>query len=185
MYGQGKKGSELDGRSWVSLFSSMDPYFYRQDLSAKKRVLVRAAYVLLYAASMVLFAIPASRGLEANIDVWYVVAGEVCALFFAVWLLTALINYLLAGYIQSSADHNRSSFTLKRACIAGAASQVLTAAGTVGYLIHSESFTLKEGLWSGLYVLSAAMLMAVYVIERKIPYSQLSDPVEDDNSWHG
>ena len=170
-----EKISELDGRSWVSLFSKLDDGYYRQELPKKQRVQVRILHVCLFLVSVVLYLTAAAQGFGANLA-WYVVVPEVLVLGGMFRIMAAFITYLSMGQEMSSADHNRSSFALKRTSICNAVLQVLTCAGTVVYMCKNNDVSGSGVLSACLFVASSVPMVVMFFVEKSILYTRTVEP---------
>lgn len=169
------KISELDGRSWVSLFSKLDSGYYRQELPRKQRVQVRVLHVCLFLISTVLYLLAAAQRFEGN-AVWYTVAAEILVLICLFRIMAALITYLTMGQEMPATDHNRSAFALKRTSAWAAVLQVLTCAGTVVYMCKDGEFS-AGGIWSAcLFAVSAIPMIAMFFVEKNILYTRIAGP---------
>lgn len=162
--------SELDGRSWSSLFGTLETGVYRQELPRGQRIAVRVLHAALFLAAAVLFLAGSAQGTGAN-RAWYVIVPEVLVLACMLRMLSALIVYLPAGAEMSAAEHNRSAFALKRTAVWCAVLQLVTAAAAAAYC-------LREGgglLAAVLFAVSTLPMAAIYAVERSIWYSHLPD----------
>ena len=169
------KITELDGRSWVSLFSKLDDGCYRQELPKRQRVQVCVLYVFLFLVSAALYLAASAQGFGAN-NVWYVVGAEILVLACMLRMMAALITYLPMGQEMSSADHNRSSFALKRSSICAAVFQIVSCVGAVVYMHQNAAVSGSGLLAAGLFLASAVPMAVLYGVERSILYSRIPNP---------
>lgn len=169
------KISELDGRSWVSLFSKLDSGYYRQELPGKQRLQVRILHVCLFLLSTVLYLLAATQRFEGN-TVWYTVAAEILVLICLFRIMAALITYLTMGQEMPATDHNRSSFAVKRTSLCVAVLQVLTCAGAVVYMCKNGEFSVSGILSACLFAVSALPMIAMFFVEKNILYTRIAGP---------
>ncbi|MGM9606575.1 MAG: hypothetical protein ACI3XJ_03610 [Oscillospiraceae bacterium] len=168
----------MDGSSWVSLFSKLDQGYYRQELPKKQRVQVRALYICLFLASAALFLAAAAQGLKAN-NVWYVVVPEIIVLICMFRIMAAFITYMSVGQEMSSADHNRSSFALKRTSLGAAIFQTLACIGALVYMCKDGGVSGQGVLASCLFFASAIPMVIMFLVEKSILYTRISDPAKE------
>lgn len=170
-----EKISELDGRSWVSLFSKLDSGYYRQELPKMQRVQVRILHVCLFLISTVLYLLAAAQRFEGN-TVWYTVAAEILVLICLFRIMAALITYLTMGQEMLATDHNRSSFALKRTSVCATVLQVLTCVATIVCMCKSGDFSDSGVLSACLFAVSAVPMIAMFFVEKRILYTRVEGP---------
>ena len=172
------KVSELDGRSWVSLFSKLDSGYYRQELPRKQRVQVRVLHVCLFLISTVLYLLAAAQRFEGN-AVWYTVAAEILVLICLFRIMAALITYLTMGQEMPATDHNRSAFALKRTSACAAVLQVFTCVAIVACMCIDGGVSDSGILSACLFAASAVPMAAMLFVEKNILYTRIAGPEDE------
>lgn len=161
------------GESWVGYFTKMDTGRYRQDLPAGRRRALRAVHCALFAAAAAAFFAAAAIPGELNFRRWAVIP-ESLAMLGLIRLAAALIHYLAAPREMRFAEHNRSSFALRRTAAFTAAA--LLASGVSAAVFAARQDAAGSAVAAcALFSAAAAAMAAMYVIERRVRYIRLPD----------
>ena len=141
-------------------------------LSVGRYWLVRLLYVCLAVVSAGLFGIGLLRRIPSNYSMFVALPGyaSVVLLFL---LLVSMIGYIFAPKKMTLWDHHSSSVRLKRFAFCTAIGQTLTALATVIYLICNYVFAVETLQSVFLMVVSVICALAIYLIERKVPYTEV------------
>lgn len=190
------KESEMDTRSYHSLsyhryFENYTEYqvwdqngrkkivrrytgpVYSQDISGCLYVLLRAGYVCLYAAMLLLLV---SVGIQerAGDTTWYIVLSEMATIIFLSFLgFNLLVNYLFLPRRMTSGDYNSSSKGLCRKALGTAVCFGGNAIFTLLYIIGNHSSAgVNDWCAFGKFLAAAAAAAVLFLAERRIPYEK-------------
>lgn len=150
--------------------------FWSQNLSPKKRFWLRVLFVALFLAVLPPFLYSATRIIAAN-TVWYVTLPQAFSVFFLGWTALCLYRYCTVPQKMTVRQHRLGVIHFHRAsCFAW----IALAAASAAYLIHAmvtpddRANTLLCAL---LCLFSSCCILAVFLLERTVPYAEHSNPL--------
>lgn len=158
--------------------------YFRQDLTARQRILIRVLYVALFLGIAFLYTSSATLPLRIN-TTWYVVLPQAVSLPFLFWILIAFLSYLPAERDMEIADYRGSSLYLLKASMGSAICLGITALATLVFIIlnPSDEF-LRDMLCAGEYVVAGLIALAMHRIEKRVSYLTIPNPQSPpDNSF--
>lgn len=141
-------------------------------LSGGKYWLLRALYVLLTAAVVVLYITMLTRNIPATRS-WIVALPGLPAAVVLFLLAMAVIQYVFTPRRMTQWDHLSSTRSLKRAALAAAIILAAAALAAVVFLV-TDGREIAGTLLCALGLLAAAACaFAMYWVERKVPYREI------------
>lgn len=150
--------------------------YYLQELPGKKRLGLRALYVVCYLLALPPFLYSATRLIPANM-LWYVTAPQAVSVFLLGWTGLNLYRYCVLPGKMTVRQHRLGVVHFRRGTLAAAAA---LAAAALAYLLcaivgmDGGAQTVTCAL---LCLLSCALLLAVFLTERTVRYSVLKNPL--------
>ncbi len=143
--------------------------YHTQRLTRGKWWAVRVIYCACWLLSAILYMFCVTRDLGSNL-VWYVAVAEVLSFIGMCWFIWALYNYLSAGKNLTLGEY-RYVNTLTQSARFAFAAEALTAAATLIYaFLHLQEVFTQELLCALGLLVSAVLSLAVFLIEKNIPY---------------
>lgn len=160
--------------------------YYRNNLTKRQALGVKAGYAALYVLTVILFLKAGAAPVISNTK-WYVALPEVLNLLVLLWLLKTMIYYATARKELTIGEYRNTSRSLLRTTLAAAISFGATLAGL---LLSARTV---PGGWNtkDIWVCAAEILicgicmLAVFMIEKRIKYKKQSKDVEvhEDDSY--
>lgn len=147
--------------------------WYRQDLSDRRRILLKLLFSTLFVFAAVLF-IFCSTQYVGNNQCWYVAITQAGAIVGLVWMGIGLFNYLTAKKSMTIAEYRSSSGTLR------VGSMIVSISFTAAMLMtllfdllqYNEIIFSREVMCAAGYMICAVAVFTVNSIERKIRYTE-------------
>lgn len=150
--------------------------FWFPELSAKKRLWLRILFAALYLMALPPFLFSATRNIVAN-TVWFITLPQAMAVFALGWTALCLYRYCTAPPEMTVRQHRLAVTHFHRSsCIAWIALAVSVAAYLV-YAVVSTSDRTITLLCGMLCLLSCVCILAMFLVERTIPYTECSNPL--------
>ena len=147
--------------------------WYGQELPKARRILLRAAYVLITLGSMILFGFLATRMIDSN-TAGYVAAAQMVSIVCFGWIIIALISYLTVKAKMTVGEYKSTPKQLKSATMATTVALGLCALGTVAHSLFVDMLPVKM-LYALGYLVCAGMIFSINRIENSITYLKLPD----------
>lgn len=150
--------------------------YWTQECSLKKRRGFRVLFVALYLISLAPFLYSATRILAANM-VWFVTLPQAFSVFFLGWTALCLYRYCTAPLEMTVRQHRLSVTHFHRASCFSWIALVLLA---LTYLIHALIFAAERTqtlLCAGLCLLSSLCILALFLTERTVRYTEQENPL--------
>ena len=141
------------------------------DLSKRNYWLLRALYVFLTVAAIVLYLTAMSRDVPANFH-WVVALPGLPTVVILFLLAVMVIQYLTVPKKMTLWDHESSTKHLKRAATFAAGILLLTAFAMTGYLIFTGNKAAQTLICILMDLIAAGCSAAIVLIERKVPYTE-------------
>ena len=155
-------------------------FFWYQELSSGTRIGYRILFTILFLASLPPFLYSATRLIEANM-VWFVILPQALSVFFLGWTALCLFRYCTTPQKMTVRQHRLAVTHFHRAsCFAW----IALAAAATAYLIHTivtlddRAYTLLCAL---LCLFSSCFILAIFLLERTVPYSEHGNPLAQEN----
>ena len=146
--------------------------YYRQDLTKRRRILIRILYVALFLGAACLFVSSAILPLASN-STWYVALPQAVSLPFLFWIVIAFYFYLPAARDMTIAEYRSSSLHLLKATRGAAACLGVTALTSLIFIVLNPSQEpLHELLGIVKYLVGGLMILGINQIEKKVNYVQ-------------
>jgi len=145
--------------------------WYRQDLSDRRRILLKLLFSALFGFAAVLFIICSAQYVGSN-QSWYVAITQAGAIIGLVWMGIGLFNYLTAKKSMTIAEYRSSSRTLKVGSIVVAISFTAAMLMTLLFVLlqHKEIMFGREVMCAAGYLICGVAVFTVNRIEGKIRY---------------
>jgi len=141
-----------------------------QELSARQRLRRRVLYVVLYLLALPPFLYSATRLIDAN-TVWFVTLPQAVSVLTLGWTALNLYRYCTAPREMTVRQHRLGPLWLQRTvCVSWIALFVMAA----GYLICAAWIC---AVWS---LLSCFCLLALFLIERNVAYTEQANPLAEE-----
>ena len=154
----------------------LERYYVRpwivSDLTTGKYWLLRLLYALLVLVSAGLFVAALLQRVPSNYSIPVALPGYASILLLFL-LLVSTIGYIFVPKKMTLWDHHSSTVRLKRFALGTAIGQMLTALTTVVYLVCNFVFVMETLQSVFMMVVSALCSLAVYLVERKVPYAEI------------
>lgn len=144
--------------------------YYRLDLSQKKRVLLRLAYLGLLLLIGSSFGLAASRPVGAN-STWYLAIAQMLTLCSLGATAISLLAHCTAPREMTIGDWKASSKKLRRNALLSALLLELTAFLTGGYLLFTRENWAVHLLCIGLYAAAGLLAVLLNRLEANAPYA--------------
>ena len=141
-------------------------------LSGRQYWLVRLLYALLTAASAALFLAGLAQRIPGNSS-WVVALPGYAGALLLFLLAAVTLRYIFTPRRMTLWDHAASTARLKRFALLTAAAQALTAAALAGFALATRQEVPRSLACAGLILLSAAFSAALFVLERRMPYTEI------------
>jgi hypothetical protein len=151
--------------------------YYRQDLTTRQRILLRALYVALFLGAAYLFVSSAVQPLASN-STWYVVLPQAVCLPLLFWIVIAFYYYLPAARDMTIGEYRNASPALQKAAFYAAISLGAAAVATLVYvllhlLLHPAGQPLVELLCAVKYLASGVSVLMINRVEKKVRYLEI------------
>ena len=156
----------------------IDDYYYTSE-TKKQRILRKVLYVLLFVVSVALFGISAVQPVRANYA-GYVGLAQALALLSAIWVLCSLFTYVTAPQEMTVGDYKSGVLALQSSGLITTIAFALPAAATLVHLIFEPAQWGNELLCVLGYLASAALIMLIRLLEKKLTYYLRPSP---DKKW--
>lgn len=171
-----ENAEEIPGQKRSKSVRTYVDSYWVQECPSKKRLTLRVLSVALFLISLVPFLYSATRILAANM-VWFVTLPQAFSIFFLGWTALCLYRYCTAPQKMTVRQHRLSVTHFHRAaCLSWIALALLA----LTYLIHALIFLAERAqtlLCSGLSLLSAACILALFLTERTVRYTERENPL--------
>ena len=148
--------------------------YYQRAMGRRKSLLLKALYVAIAVAIIILFLSAASARVQTN-SIWYVALCEALSIASLVWMCTGVGNYIFGPKKMTVYEYNSSSVRIKKASLC--ASIALFVTGSVSALWLG--FNAKQAIAFGEIVpcivkffASAALTFALNRIENAVKYEK-------------
>lgn len=141
-------------------------------LSTGKYWLVRLLYVLLMAASIVLFVTALTRDLPGNRH-WVVALPGLPTIPVLFLLAIVTVTYITVPKKMTLWDHSSSTKRIKGLSLAAAIIQTVTALTLTGYTLVTGQETARSLLCAAMVLAAAICSGVMFLIERKLPYKEI------------
>jgi len=145
--------------------------WYRQDLSSRRRILLKLLFSTLFVFAAALFIICSAQYVGSN-QCWYVVITQAGAIVGIVWMGIGLFNYLTAKKNMTIAEYRSSSGTLRVGSMIAAISFAAAILMTLLFVLlqHTEIMVGREVMCAAGYLICGVAVFTVNRIESKIRY---------------
>jgi len=145
--------------------------WYRQDLSSRRRILLKLLFSTLFVFAAALFIICSAQYVGSN-QCWYVVITQAGAIVGIVWMGIGLFNYLTAKKNMTIAEYRSSSGTLRVGSMIAAISFAAAMLMTLLFVLlqHTEIMVGREVMCAAGYLICGVAVFTVNRIESKIRY---------------
>lgn len=160
---------QLNGRGRVVVERYYTKPWIVSGLSKEKYWLLRLLYLVLMAASAVMYIIAMTRDVPGNYSIVVGIPGYagIMALFF---LMIATFSYVFVEKKMTIWNYTSSTKKLKRFSLATSIGQLVTAIALAVYAMITQAAVSKSLLCAAAALLSAVFSGAMFLIERKVPY---------------
>ena len=149
--------------------------YYKSEESKSARILRKIGYLLLYAASIALFALAAVQQTGANIK-GYVALTQGLVVLAMIWVLNGMFSYLTAPAEMTVADYKGGSLSLKKSSFVLALSFALPALTTLIHLFADSADRGRELLCVLGYLAAGGLMLLVWLMEKKLVYNSRPSP---------
>ena len=145
--------------------------WYRQDLSSRRRILLKLLFSTLFVFAAVLFMICSAQYVGSN-QCWYVALTQAGAIVGLVWMGIGLFNYLTAKKSMTIAEYRSSSGTLRVGSMIVAISFTAAMLMTLLFVLlqHKGIMFGREVMCAAGYLICGVAVFTVNRIEGKIRY---------------
>ena len=145
--------------------------WYRQDLSDRRRILLKLLFSSLFVFAAVLFIICAAQYIKSN-QCWYVAITQAGAIVGLVWMGIGLFNYLTAKKNMTISEHRSSSGTLRVGSMIVSISFTAAMLMTLLFVLleHTDIMVGREVMCAAGYLICGVAVFTVNRIEGKIRY---------------
>lgn len=141
-------------------------------LSSQKYWLLRLLYVLLTAASVVLYIFAMTRTIPGNSH-WIVAIPGMPAMIVLFLQAVTVIQYLTVPRKMTLWDLESSTKHIKRAALAASIIQGVTALALLGFALVSGQEIGQTLSCVLLDLIAAACSATIFIVERKVPYTEI------------
>lgn len=141
-------------------------------LSARNYWLLRALYVLLTAASVVLYVSAMTQNVPGNRH-WVVAIPGLPAVTILFLQIVMVIQYLTVPKKMTLWDHESSTKHIRRAALAAAIIQGVTALVLAGFALVTRQEIGRTLLCVLADLIAAGCSAAIFIVERKVPYTEI------------
>lgn len=160
-----------NGKSGIRRFYVGD--YYRQSLSDRQLILVKAGYFLAFLLATSAFIISGTRPVMVNRLVYIAVVQAFCVLFLG-WMGIALLDYVPAHRKQTIYEYKASSRALIRGTYGLFISACLLSGGCILYMLrHMAEMDVSDTVCVLGYLIMTVIAGIVNRTERKIVYEQI------------
>jgi len=145
--------------------------WYRQDLSDRRRILLKLLFSTLFVFAAVLFIICSAQYVGSN-QCWYVAITQAGAIVGLVWMGIGLFNYLTAKKSMTIAEYRSSSGTLRVGSMIVAISFTAAMLMTLLFVLlqHKDIMFGREVMCAAGYLICGFSVFTVNRVEGKIRY---------------
>jgi hypothetical protein len=153
--------------------------WYRQDLSDRRRILLKLLFSTLFVFAAVLFIICSAQYVGSN-QCWYVALTQAGGIVGLVWMGIGLFNFLTAKKNMTIAEYRSSSGTLRIGSMIAAISFAAAMLMTLLFVLlqHTEIMVGREVMCAAGYLICGVAVFTVNRIERKIRYIETPSGIE-------
>ena len=177
---------QIDSRGTKKIIRTYIGNYYRNNLTKRLSLGIKAVYLALYLLTVVLFLKAGTAPVMSNTK-WYVVLPEFLNLLVLLWLLKTMIYYATAGKALTVGEYRYTSRSLLHTTLAAAISFGAT---LMGILVSAHAVpggrNMKDiRICAAEILICGICMLAVYVTEKRIKYQQQSEAVEvhEDDSY--
>lgn len=158
--------------------------YYRLDLPAKKRVLLRVLYGISWLCACILFGLASSRPISAN-STWYLAIVQTLSLFGLAAVLFSLIAHCTAPRDMTIGDWKGSSRATKRRSVFTAVFLAADAVLTLLHLLITGNDQSVHLLCVLFYLLAGGLNILINRLEASLPYRTFpsSQPIPEDGTY--
>lgn len=154
---------------------------YRQAVSQAGYVLLRLAYVLLYAV-LVYVLVSVGRNPRASDSTWYIALAELGTIVFLSFLgFNLLANYVFIPRNMTTGEYSSSARGLRFKACGTAVCFALDALCTLVYIpLHTSAARAEDWIACGKFLIGAALAALMFLLERSLPYEKTREKVRDE-----
>lgn len=158
--------------------------YYRLNLPAKKRVLLRVFYGISWLCTCILFGLASSRPVSAN-STWYLAIVQMLSLFGLAVVLFSLIAHCTAPRDMTIGEWKSSSRAMKRRTAVTSALFGADALLTLLYLLITGNDQSAHLLCVLFYLLAGGLNILINRLEANLPYQTFpsSQPIPEDGTY--
>lgn len=171
-----ERAQDVPGQKRARAVRTYVDSFQVEDLSPRRRILLRVLFAALYAAALMLFLYSASRSIAAN-TVWFVTLPQAACLFLLGWTALCLYRFCTAPAEMTVRQHRLAVRRFRSvSCAAGGALLTLT----LTYLLHAALYAdARTGclLCALLCALACVCLWVIFARARAITYIERPNPL--------
>ena len=143
-------------------------------LSTRNYWLLRALYVLLTVVSIVLYFTAMTRNIPGNRH-WMVAIPGLPTVTILFLLAVMVVQYVTVPRKMTLWDHESSTKHIRRAALAAAIIQGVTALVLAGFALVTRQEVGKTLLCALLVLVAAGCSATIFFMERKVPYTEISN----------
>lgn len=141
-------------------------------LSARNYWLIRLLYVLLTAASVVLYVTAMTQNVPGNRH-WVVAIPGMPAVIILFLQVVTVIQYLTVPKKMTRWDYESSTKHIRRATLAATIVQAVTALALIGFVFVSRQEIVQTLLCVVADLIAAGCSAVIFLVERKVPYQEI------------
>lgn len=162
-----------------SVRTYVDTIFVQEQSDAKRRGF-RVLFAVLYLLSVAAFVYSATRGIAANM-IWFVTLPQAVTVFALGWTVLCLYRYFTAPREMTTRQYRLAVTHLRRACCMAWIALVVTAVACLTCALTLSDERGMTLLCAALDVVSCGCILAVFLTERSVSYTERENPNARDS----
>lgn len=154
--------------------------YWRQELSARRRLWLRILFVVLYLMALPPFLYSATRNIAAN-TVWFVTLPQAASVFTLSWTALNLYRYCVAPQVMTVRQHRLGVVWFRRTSCAAWIALAVTASGYLIQALTAPGEKMAVLLCALLCLISCGCILSLFLVERTVSYMECENPLSRDH----
>jgi hypothetical protein len=151
--------------------------YYSQDVTKKRRIILKLTYVLLYLISVIIFVAVSVRPTESNLSD-YVQFVSFLVLILTFFMFMFLVKYISSPIKMTIAEYKQGPVGLKIMSLMTPILMMVQGLAVLVFIFLSKDADIADEMINMIgYIIGSCLMYVIFYIESRIPYEEIQNKV--------